>query len=232
MKFVRGKYFEHVDVFTEYSDLTSNTQKSGRTYVTPDGSVYPSITTVLGLSKKQALLEWRKRVGEEEANRISHHACTRGNAIHDMVERYLKNQDGIINENTLPHILSSWKAIQPVLDKHIGKIYMQEFPLYSNHLTVAGRVDCIGEFDGKLSIIDFKTSTRRKIAEEIESYFMQEAAYAIMFEERTNIPITQLITLMVVENDPNPIIFRQHRDNWTDKLLTEIANYTIYENSK
>ena len=171
------------------------------------------------------------RLGEAEADRISHHACTRGTAVHDMIERYLKNENDVIGSNTLPHILSSWIAIQPVLDSRMGKISMLETPLYSHHLTVAGKVDCIAEFDGKLSVVDFKTSTRIKTSDEIHSYFMQEAAYAIMFEERPGTPITQLITIMMVENDPNPLIFKEHRDNWTDKLMKEIANYLISQDT-
>jgi len=232
MKFQRGKIFEHQKVRLDYDDLECNTRKSGRTYVTPTGERYPSITTVLGHSKKKYIQEWRKRVGEAEADRISHHACTRGTAVHDMIERYLKNEDNVVGSNTLPHILSSWIAIQPVLDSRMGKISMLETPLYSHHLTVAGKVDCIAEFDGKLSVVDFKTSTRIKTADEIHSYFMQEAAYAIMFEERTGTPITQLITIMMVENDPNPLIFKEHRDNWTDKLMKEIANYLIDEKTQ
>ena len=229
MKFKRGKIFEHKKVKLDYDDLECDTQKTGRTYVTPGGKRYPSITTVLGHSKKKYIQEWRKRVGEAEANRISHHACTRGSTVHDMIERYLMNEDNVIGPNTLPHILPSWVAVQPVLDSRLGKISMLETSLYSHHLNVAGKVDCIAEFDGKLSVVDFKTSTRAKSSDEIHSYFMQETAYAIMYEERTGIPITQLITIMMVENDTTPLIFKEHRDNWCDKLMKEIANYLSYE---
>ena len=105
-----------------------------------------------------------------------------------------------------------------------SKIILQEAQLYSDHLQVAGRVDLIAEFDGKLSILDVKTSTRVKTKDDIHHYFMQEAAYAIMFEERTGIPITQLVTLMTVDFAP-PIVFKEHRDNWTAKLWETIKEH-------
>jgi genome maintenance exonuclease 1 len=106
---------------------------------------------------------------------------------------------------------------------------MQECPLYSNQLKVAGRVDCIAEFDGELSIVDFKTSGRVKERDEISSYFMQEAAYAIMFEERTGITINQLVTLMVVDGDDKPIVFKEKTKDWIKPLVEEIKYY--YEKS-
>ena len=106
----------------------------------------------------------------------------------------------------------------------IGTIYAQECPLYSKHLGVAGRVDCVAEFDGKLSIIDFKTSLKPKKKEWISKYFMQETAYAIMWEERTGKPITQLVTIMDVD-DNEPLLFIEHRDNWAKQLLQTIDDY-------
>jgi genome maintenance exonuclease 1 len=96
--------------------------------------------------------------------------------------------------------------------------------LYSNHLGVAGRVDCVAEFDGKLSIIDFKTSKKRKTRSNCYNYFMQESGYAIMWEERTKMPITQLVTIMSVDND-DPLVFVEQRDDWTEKLRETIKTY-------
>ena len=114
--------------------------------------------------------------------------------------------------------------LKGLLDTRIGKIYAQEVALFSHHLGVAGRVDCVAEFDGKISIIDFKTSQKIKPRKYVENYFMQEAAYAVMFEERTGTPITQLVTLIAVDNE-QPQVFVEHRDDWTKPLLDTIKKY-------
>jgi hypothetical protein len=92
-------------------------------------------------------------------------------------------------------------------------------------LGVAGRVDCVAEFDGKLSIIDFKTAMKKKQKSWINNYFMQEAAYAIMWEERTGQPITQLVTIISVDGEDKPQIFVEHRDNWINSLRDTIEKY-------
>lgn len=222
--------FEHVGVQLKYDDLSADTKKSGRTYVTPEGNKYPSITTALGYRDRWKWAEWRKKIGNEEANRITRHATTRGTAVHNIAERYINNEEEYIKTpgEKMPHVLNSWSTLQKVIAERIGKVYMQECSLYSDHLKVAGRVDCIAEFDGVLSIVDFKTSSRVKGREEITSYFMQECAYAIMFEEQTKIPVTQLVTIMVVDGDPKPIVFVEKRKTWEERLEKEIEYY--YDN--
>ena len=169
----------------ELPNLESVTQADGkRYYVTPNGKRLPSVTTVVGAKKKQVIMEWRKRVGEEEANRVSLHATTGGTALHKVCERYLDNEEDYFG-NAMPHVRGMFNSIKHILDERIGVVYMQEVPLYSKHLRLAGRVDVIAEFDGVPSIIDFKTSKRTKTEEDIKDYFEQEAAYAVMYEERT-----------------------------------------------
>jgi genome maintenance exonuclease 1 len=129
----------------------------------------------------------------------------------------------------MPHVKSMFNSVKDVIDTRVGKVYLQEVPLYSDHLRIAGRVDLIAEFDGVLSIIDFKTSSRRKTEDDIKDYFEQEAAYAIMFEERTNIPIVNLVTIMAVENDNQPLVFKEHRDNHASDLIKKIR---LYEREK
>ena len=153
--------FEHVKVHFDYDDLLSEDTDSGRKYVTEDKKKLPSITTVLSILSRAGIAAWRKRVGDKEADRISHIASTRGSAVHQIVEDYIDNKEDF-DAGYFPHILESFQQIKPIIDKRIGKVYAQEQPLYSNHLGVAGRVDCVAEFDGKLSIIDFKTSKKRK----------------------------------------------------------------------
>jgi genome maintenance exonuclease 1 len=197
-------------------------------YLTPTGVKYPSITTVLGHFGKHKIMEWRKAVGEEEANKVAARAAGRGTALHTLCERYIDNLE-VFDAKTMPHVKSMFNAVKDVIDNRVGKVYLQEVPLYSDHLRIAGRVDLIAEFDGVLSIIDFKTSSRRKTEDDIKDYFEQEAAYAIMFEERTNIPIVNLVTIMAVENDKEPLVFKEHRDNHASDLIKKIR---LYEREK
>jgi hypothetical protein len=213
--------FEHVSV--ELKEIVAETTEKGRLYTTPEGLGLPSITTVLSILSRDSIAKWRKKVGEEEANKISHRAATRGTAVHEIIEKYIDNDENFKDGYT-PDIIASFLDLKPILDSRIGKVYAQEAPLYSTHLGVAGRVDCVGEFDGKLSIIDFKTSRKPKQAKWITNYFMQESAYAIMWEERTGKPITQLVTIISVDGS-EPQVFIEHRDNWTRPLLDTIKKY-------
>ena len=215
--------FTHQKLDLGYTDLEAVTLPSGRTYVDPEGNKYPSITTVLSILSRDGIAEWRQRVGEEEANRVSYRASTRGTAVHDIVEKYIDNEVIDKSKYTMD-VIQSWKNLQPILDERIGTVFEQECPLYSKHLGVAGRVDCVAEFDGVPSIIDFKTSRKAKKREWVTNYFIQESAYAIMWEERTGMPITNLVTIMDVDNE-QPIVFKEHRDNWAPKLLETIELY-------
>lgn len=210
--------FKHEPIELGY-DLVAETTPNGRMYKTPDGKSYPSITTMLGYFSKAAIMAWRKRVGAEEANRISRRAAGQGTRIHHIAEDYINNKPDYLKEDEMPHILSMWKPLKKVLDEHLGTIVLQECPLYSHYLKLAGRVDLVAEFDGKLSIVDFKTSRRIKTRDEISSYFMQAAAYSIMFEERTGTPITQLVIAMTVENESEPLLFVEKRDDWAPFLI-------------
>lgn len=220
---MQRKIFEHADFKLDYDDLVAETTESGRNYFTPDGKAYPSITTVLSILSAKSIAAWRKRVGEAQANAISRQATGRGEDVHAIIEKYLDN-DPNYTKGYLPHIVNSFKDLQPIFDSRIGKIYAQEAPLYSDHLGCAGRVDCVAEFDGQISIIDFKTSRRHKTKDKIHNYFMQESAYAIMWEERTGMPITQLVTIMTIDHY-EPQVFIEHRDNWTDQLRDVIRQF-------
>jgi hypothetical protein len=213
--------FEHVPV--ELTEMNAVTTESGRKYRTPEGIDLPSITTVLSILSRDSIAKWRKRVGAEEANRISYRASTRGTSVHAIIEKYINNDENFKDGYT-PDIISSFLDLKPILDGRIGKVFAQEAPLYSTHLGVAGRVDCVAEFDGKLSIIDFKTSLKPKQIEWIKNYFMQESAYAIMWEERTGQPIVQLVTIISVDAH-EPQVFIEHRDNWVRPLRETIAQY-------
>ena len=213
--------FEYEKIDLGYDDLVADTQPTGRTYITPDGSRFPSITTVLNILSEEYITAWRSRVGEEEANKVSHRASTRGTLVHSILEKYLLNED---TTKFLPHIKQSLENIRPILDESITKIYGLEVPLYSRHLGVAGRCDCISVFDGVPSIVDFKTSRRVKTADKISNYFAQMAGYAVMWEERTGMPITNTVIIMDVD-DNEPIVFREHRDNHIELLIDTIKEY-------
>ena len=200
------------------------TNKDGtRLYETPEGNEYPSITTVLSIRNKQGLNAWRKRVGNDVANYISRTAAARGTAVHHMCEDYLNNQDMQNHtKNFLPHALFT-QLRENVLDR-VDNIYSQEAGLYSDKYRVAGRVDCIAEFDGVLSIIDFKTSTNLRKDEYNESYYIQTAAYAEMFEERTGIEINQ-ICILVVTQDGEVQEFVKDKKEYLPLLVETIAEW-------
>ena len=222
--------FEHLNYDLGYADLESETLETGRHYQTPDGKKYPSITTCLSILSEKGIAAWRKRVGKEEADKISFRASTRGTAVHEIIEDYINNVPDY-TKKYMPNIVANFLDVKEILDTRIGKVYAQEVPLYSHHLGVAGRVDCVAEFDGKLSIIDFKTAKKAKLRKYVEAYFMQEAFYAIAWEEITQLPITQLVTIIAVDDD-EPQVFIEHRDNWSGPLKLTIKKYKDRKNDE
>ena len=199
--------FEHVKHGIELPKLTRETTESGRKYFTPDGGAYPSVTTVLGHLAKEGIMRWRKRIGEEEANKISHRASTRGTTIHQMCEDYLNNKSDYAKD-VMPNNIETFNQLKPELDNRISNVWFQEEFLYSDELQCAGQVDCIAEYDGELSIIDFKTSAKLKKVEWIQNYFMQTAFYAAAFYERTEIPIKQGVIIIAVDGELHPQTFK------------------------
>ena len=208
-------------------DLKSTTFPDGKRYYTlDDGTKLPSVTTVVGAQKKQVFIEWRQRVGDEEANRITKKATSRGTNVHKICENYLNNQPDYL-KGIMPDAVEMFHSIKPYLNK-INNIHYQECALWSKTLGMAGRVDCIGEYEGVLSVIDFKTSKKVKSHEEIEDYFWQTTAYALMYEEMIGKPIDELVIIMAVE-DNKPIIFKQKTVDHIDGLAKAI---TYYERNK
>lgn len=204
----------------DYTDFAQDeTREDGsRVYVNASGVGYPSATTVLSVLNKDGIKKWRERVGEEEANRISKQASTRGTKIHTLTEAYLKNEEvdfDAVKASLLDREM--FNKFKSILDP-IDNIHCQELALYSDYLRMAGRVDCIAEYNGVRAVIDFKTSNRLKKKEHISSYFMQATAYAIMYEERTGIPVPFLIILIAVDGD-EPQVFVEKRDNWAKELI-------------
>ena len=196
----------------------------GRKYQTPSGKSYPSVTSVVGLLGKEAIREWRARVGEEEANRVSARAARRGTDVHSLCENYLLNKEvkpGLFDVET-------FDSIKPLLNR-INNIHCLETQLFSDYLQVAGTVDCIAEFDGRVSVIDFKTSRRIKSRDDIHGYFMQTSAYAVMFEELTKIPVSRLVVIMSVD-DEAPLLFIEKRDDWIGQFIELRNDYSKLHN--
>jgi len=207
----------------EIPKIESQTFPDGkRYYVTPEGKKLPSVTTVVGAQKKQAIMEWRRRVGEEVANKISKHATSRGTNMHTLCEYYLNNEPkppGVV----MPDAKEMFISIKPYLDK-INNIHYQEVGLWSSQLGLAGRVDCIGEYEGKLSVIDFKTSKKIKNRNDILDYFWQCTAYALMYEELVGTPIDDLVIIMAVDNE-QPMIFKEKTQDHIEGLVKAIDYY-------
>lgn len=215
--------FTHVDHGIVLPKLTRKTTEEGRRYFTEDGNAYPSITTVLSIIGKEAILEWRARVGEEEANKISRQAGTRGTAVHKLAEDYLNNEEDWKGKH-MPANLFSFNSIKPILDNRLNNIWMQEAFVYSDKLKCAGQLDCIAEFDGVLSIIDFKTSRRVKKAEDITNYFIQLCFYAAAFLERSGVAIKQGVIIMAVDNN-EPLIFKINTYDYLQHFISVRKKY-------
>ena len=209
--------FIHEKIDIGYETLDRRDSPDGRRYVTLDGNAYPSVTTILSIVNEESIAKWRKRVGEEEANRIGARAATRGTQVHSIIEKYLQN-DPDYKEGFLPHVVQSLENLRPLLDKHVTKVYAQEVPLYSDHLQMAGTCDAVVEWDGVPTIVDWKTSRRPKKKANIGNYFMQLAAYAVMWEERTGMAINQTRIVMDVD-DFHPVMYKETRDAWIDEMI-------------
>lgn len=189
-----------------------------RIYVTPEGNEYPSVTTVIGWKKREFFAEWRRKHPEE-----SRYALQRGNDFHTLIEHYIQNEVPSVHSDDRTQKM--FDLIKPELHK-INNIVAQEVALWSDVMKLAGRVDCIAEYDGKLSIVDFKTSKKMKDEYEIEDYFLQATCYAIMVEERTGVEIPNIVILMACE-DGSSLVFQQSPKKYIKKLMETIRLYNL-----
>ena len=203
--------FNHVPV--EIGKLVQVNARGGRYYETPTGAKYPSVTSVTRLHNQESIQAWKDKVGEEEAGKISRRALARGNKIHSLAEKYLLNEGDLSDDFSK----ADFGVMIPYLDK-INNIHCLETQLYSDHLKTAGTVDCIGEYEGKLTVIDFKTSAKLKKREWVKDYFMQCSAYAVMYEERTGTPIERLLLIINVEDEGVQLIDGK-RDDYIQDFL-------------
>ena len=206
-----------------FPKLPRKTIDGVRYYISPDGTPYPSVTTVLAAHGREGIEEWKKRVGEKEAARVSKRATDRGTAVHSCIEKYLLNEE-VNHADMMPTTKTLFVQLKPELNM-INNVVCLETAMYSKVLQLAGTVDCIAEFDGKLSVIDFKTSSRLKKKVDIESYFMQCCAYAIMYEELTGVRIDQGVILIGVDNVSFPQVFKFNPHDYRAGLEEYIALY-------
>ena len=199
-------------------ELTSEIIDGKRWYTIPGGTKVKSVTTILSEKlDKTGLIEWRNKVGEEEANKISTQAARRGTAIHGIAERYVLNEENYTS-GEMPVNIDTFNKIRPILDQHVDNIIGVEFPLYSKLYKAAGRTDLIAEYNGITSIIDFKTSRKNKKEEWIESYFLQTTIYALMFEQLYKIPTPQIVIIIAVDHEL-PQIYVCKKEKYIDRVL-------------
>ena len=221
------KQFIHVDDFYEEIGEPSRREviDGRRVYITPAGNAYPSITSILGSQPKSGIEAWRKKVGEEEANRIMKESSELGTAVHDLCEQYLYN--------TYPLKCDYQEAID-VFNRlrfkliNIDHIYGLELPLYSDILKVAGTADCVAEYNGVLSLIDFKTSRKTKREEWIEDYYIQAFFYSAAFYEMSGVIPEQVVILIAVRESDEVQVFTKpisELDVYMDKLLRIMKKY-------
>tara|TARA_B100002019_G_scaffold133199_1_gene114558 strand:+ start:1292 stop:1969 length:678 start_codon:yes stop_codon:yes gene_type:complete len=219
--------FKHIDL--NLPSLKRETIDGVRYYSVPDdGDLIKlvSITSVTSHKNREFFAKWRKKVGEQQANKITKQATSRGTDMHILTECYLKNED-------LPTVqpLSDYlfKIAKPELNK-ITDIHALESSLYSKVLGIAGTVDCIAEYNGELAIIDFKTSKKPKPVEWIEHYFVQCMAYGCMLYELTGISVKKLVIIMACENG-ECVVYEEYDKtkyiNLLQEYIREFLNYKL-----
>tara|TARA_B100001250_G_scaffold344739_1_gene313865 strand:+ start:4538 stop:5221 length:684 start_codon:yes stop_codon:yes gene_type:complete len=224
--------FTFVDVDLKVPEVQAVNQDGVRFYPIPGADkYYPSVTSITSFKNAAFFAGWRKKIGEEEANRITNRATQRGTAFHSITEDYVKgelNLDIYLANNPLS--VRMFQSARSTLDR-IDKIHCLETFLYSHYLGLAGRVDCIGEFDGELAVIDFKTSTKEKQENYIEHYFVQETAYAAMFLERSGIEVKKIVTLIATEEGSVQVFQKYNLDDYLQLLKSYIEEFVRGRNN-
>ena len=218
------KLFNHVGL--DPIEMVAEMVDGKRVYLTPTGNKYPSVTTVIGNNAKKmaGIAKWRARVGEKAANAKTTRATGRGTKYHSIVEDYLNNDLDLKKYKGHPLPVLMFHHSRDTLDR-INNIYLQEAALYSKHLEVAGRVDCIAEFDGVLSIIDFKTAEEPKREAYLYDYFVQETAYACMLQENYGLTVKQLVTIVACENGETQVKVLPPKKEYFIRLMSYIEEY-------
>ncbi len=217
--------FNHLNNKFEFPKL-EDVKVNGQRYYKVENDLFPSVTTILSIQNNEGLQKWRERIGEDVANFESRRAANRGNGFHKICESYLNNQDiSEYRKNVLSYGL--FNLVKNEIER-IDNIHGLETTLHSTKYKIAGRTDCIAEFDGILSIIDFKSANRARTEDLLEKHSIQETAYAIMWEEHTNIPVEQIVTIVACENGDSQTVI--NKPAFFQKQLEEcIKEFRIYE---
>ncbi len=217
--------FEHCNYLGDL-ELEKKETNGMRLYNLPNGDWVPSITSVTSFYNRQIFVDWRKRIGIEEANKITRKATARGTDFHEAAQAYLENRD-LVWEDYLPATKFMFHHAAPYLDK-INNIHAIERTLYSEYYGLAGRVDCIAEYDGELAVIDFKTSTKIKPEKWLQNYFVQEMFYAAAYYELTEIPVTKLITIMVTPDGEVKVFDKRNKGDYIKLLVRYIKEFVSH----
>ena len=222
MEYNMNMKFKHVENKAELDSLTTKYKDGMRLYESPTGKFLPSVTTVVGWDKQKFFAEWRRK-NPKESKRV----LARGNKLHTLIEDYLNNKFDVESaedkSKVSPDILDLFLMMQPNLN-NIDNVYAQEVPLWSEQVGLAGRVDCVAEYNGQLSIIDFKGSTREKREEDIDNYFEQATAYAIMWHERTGVRIDNIV-IIIASEDGTTQVFEKKPINYVKSLYNKILKF-------
>lgn len=221
--------FEFVDVGPIPQIEQINGTPIGRMYKTPEGKMYASATTIFGHFKKKDLAAWRAHVGHKEADRIRDEAGARGTKLHELAEMYIKGEEmpkKPPKDFTLAHM---WQLIRPAINQNVGRVYACETRLYSDLLGVAGTVDLVAEWNGRRSIIDFKSALRKKNESKIDNYYEQTSCYACMWEERTGMPINQIVILIAPKGARlQPIVV--YRNDYLRQMISKVQAFQRLHN--
>ena len=225
--------FDFVNVDIKIPDVEPVNNNGIRYYKVPDTDKYfPSVTSITSFKNAQFFKEWRTKIGEDEANRITARATQRGTTFHSIAEDYIRGNldvDKYIGNN--PMSVRMFQAAKKEINR-ISRVHCLETFLYSHYLGLAGRVDCIAEFDGELAVIDFKTSTKEKKEDWIESYFVQETAYAAMFLERSGIEVKKIVTIIATEEGTTQVFEKYNLDDYLQLLKSYINEFVSFHNAR
>jgi hypothetical protein len=215
--------FNFIEIDKNLLPDTKGRRIDGHRFYEIEGKNYPSVTTVLNIRKSEGLKQWRNNVGNEVANWEMRRAANRGKATHTLVEEYLKGETPS-ERGVLP--LGLFKLLKPYVDQ-INNVHCLETIMYSHKLTIAGQVDCVAEYNGELSVIDFKTANKAREEGWIDNYFLQTTAYAVMYEEIFKKPIKQIVVLIAAE-DGTVACFKKEKKDFIEPLGKAIEDFYKY----
>tara|TARA_Y100001938_G_scaffold138559_1_gene204258 strand:+ start:350 stop:1030 length:681 start_codon:yes stop_codon:yes gene_type:complete len=217
--------FNFIDIDKSVLPTAKGKRQGKYRFYNINGTNYPSVTSVLGVRKKVELQQWRDKIGENVANWEMGRAARRGTATHNLIENYIKGE-ALTEKSVLP--LGLFKLMKPYIDQ-INNIHCLETILYSSKYRLAGQVDCIAEYNGNLSVIDFKTANKERKEEWIDNYFLQCTAYALMYEELYKKTIDKIVVIIGGE-DGSVASYVKEKKDYIKKLENVLEDfYKMFE---